>query len=243
MTTRSEFSQHLSQGNFSQLERAVSFLWFYRQNQDYEERTASELSDDMSEEGFPHANVTRLRDNLLKTRYIVRGRRAKTFRLNLNYLSEITEKFKGFLSQNSVTIQDCLLPSELVSSTRVYLEKLVHQINGCYQFGFYDACIVLARRLMESLIIEIYISGGRTFEIKNSQGDFFQLDRLISYVISDNAITLSRNSPNIMSKLKELGDIAAHDRFYITYQSDIDDFQIKLRKLIIELLSLSGIKP
>lgn len=242
MTTRSDFARRLSLENLNHWERAVAFLWFYRQSQEYEERTASELAEDMSDEGFPHAHVTRLRDSLLRTRFVVRGRRSNSFRINLRYLSELTEKFTNFLSQQPPTIQDSIIPYDWVVSTRAYLEKLVHQINGCYQFGFYDGCAVLARRLMESLIVETYISQGRTSIIKN-QGIFLQLDGLITRICADTAIHLSRNSTKIMGELKLLGDTAAHDRVYITLQIDIDDIKPRIRRLIRELLSISGIRP
>jgi len=242
MTARSEFSQRISQDSYTHWERAVAFLWFYRQTQEFEERTAPELADDMSEEGFPHANVTRLRDDLLKTRFVVRGNRKNSFRLNLKYLPYLSEKFKGLLSQPLPEIQDSIIPNEYIAGTRNYLEKMVNQINGCYQFGFYDGCIILSRRLMESLIIETYISQGRAQEIKN-QGYFVRLDCLINHICSDPKINLSRNIPVIMREVKDLGDTAAHDRVYITHQYDIDDLKLRLRKLLAELLTISGIRP
>jgi hypothetical protein len=241
MTTRNDFAQRLSNENLTHWERAVAFLWYYRQSQEFEERTAAELAEDMSEEGFPHAHITRLRDSLIRTPYAVRGRRANSFRLNLRYLPELTERFSDFLAQQSPAIQDAVLPAVWVVGTRAYLENMVLQINGCYQFSFYDGCAVLARRLMESLIVEIYISQGRAAEIKN-QGTFLQLDGLIAHVCNDPAIQLARNSPGIMHDLKALGDTAAHDRVYITHQLDIDDFKPRLRRLIRELLSISGIR-
>ena len=44
-----------------------------------------------------------------------------------------------------------------------------------------------------------------------------------------------------MTEIKQLGDTAAHDRVYITRQGDIDDIKQKYRRLLQELLSLSGI--
>jgi hypothetical protein len=67
------------------------------------------------------------------------------------------------------------------------------------------------------------------------------LEKLISYICSDNNITLSRNSPKTMKNIKDIGDTAAHDRTYITQQTDIDDLKSKYRRLIKELLVLSKI--
>ena len=217
-------------------------MWYYRQSQEYEERTAGELAEDMSEEGFPRAHPSRLRDSLLRTRYVVRGRRGNSFRINIRYLQELTQRFSDFLSEQLPAIRDTVIPASWVTGTRAYLEQMVFQINGCYQFGFHDGCAILSRRLMESLIIEIYITQGRTQEIKN-QRTFLQLDDLITHICGDPSVHLSRNSPKTMRELKILGDTAAHDRVYITPQLDIDDFKPRLRRLIRELLSISGIQP
>jgi hypothetical protein len=44
-----------------------------------------------------------------------------------------------------------------------------------------------------------------------------------------------------MKNIKDIGDTAAHDRTYITQQTDIDDLKSKYRRLIKELLVLSKI--
>jgi hypothetical protein len=242
MTTRSEFARALQEQPWSHLERAIALLWFYRQTQAYDDRTASELATDMSEEGFPRANVTRLRQGLLRSRFVVRAVRPDAFRVNLRYHDDFTQLYGALLSPDAPVVVDTVLPSEWVSGTRAYLENMIRQINGNYQYGFYDACVVLARRLMESLIIEVYIASGRAQEIRN-QGAFLPLDRLISHICSDGSVSLSRNSPKTMVELKQLGDTAAHDRVYITHQLDLDEVRPRLRRLVQELLSLSGIRP
>jgi hypothetical protein len=67
------------------------------------------------------------------------------------------------------------------------------------------------------------------------------LDRLISHVVSDAQVSLSRNAPKTMREVKQLGDTAAHDRTYITPQIDIDDLKARYRRLIQELLGKAGI--
>jgi hypothetical protein len=50
----------------------------------------------------------------------------------------------------SLKPSDSLLPRELFSNTRGYLEKVVFQINGSYDQGLYDCCAVMCRRLGET---------------------------------------------------------------------------------------------
>jgi Domain of unknown function (DUF4145) len=117
---------------------------------------------------------------------------------------------------------------------------MVYQINATYEYGMFDGCAVLCRRLMESLIIEIYIHRKRHSDIQHD-GAFFMLDRLIVHVGNDQNIQLSRNIAKTMRKVKQLGDTAAHDRTYITPQIDIDDLKARYRRLIKELLLVSGV--
>jgi len=238
--SRGLFCRKLAELKLTHLERAVALLWYYRQSQEFEERSASDLSKDLHEEGFPKPNVTKLHNDLSRSHYTVRGTRDKTFQLDLRQINELDQKFTKLLKVKKVEIHDLIIPSEWVSDTRLYLERLVDQINGCYEYGFYDGSAALCRRLMESLIIEIYISQRRHHEIKQN-GVFLPLDRLISHIRSDHSVSLGRNTPKTMTDVKQLGDTAAHDRVYITHQQDIDDIKARYRRMIKELLVLSNI--
>jgi hypothetical protein len=241
MKNRSEFAHGITSLSTTHLDRAVAFLWYYRQSQEYEERSVSELAYDLHEEGFPRPNVTRLERSLRKTKYVISGRRRKSFQLDIRYLSELDEKYAPLLELRHVEVEDQIIPSEWVLGTRTYLEKIVHQINGSYQFGFYDACAVLSRRLMESLIIETYVSRRRHQEIQ-IDGVFIGLEGLINHITTDSSIPLNRSSYRTMLAVKEIGDVAAHDRTYIIRDNDIDDQKQKYRRLISELLDLSSIR-
>lgn len=242
MKTRAEFARELANPDLSHVERAVALLWYYRQSQEFEERTASELAADLHDEGFPRPNVTRLRAELARSRCTIRGGRSGTFQIDVRRLKELDERYSDLLQVQKVEVTGGVLPQDSVAGTRAYLERLVHQINGAYQFGFYDASAVLCRRLMESLIIEVYVSKGRHHEIQQN-GVFRHLDAILSHIKSDASIALSRGAPKTMDEVKQLGDTAAHDRTYITHQSDIDDLRPRYRRLISELIALSGVRP
>jgi len=230
------FAKKLAELNLSHVERAIALLWYYRQTQEFEERTPSELSADLHDEGFPKPNVTLLRQNLSNSGFTVRGRRQGSFQLDVRRLSELDEKYRESIKIQRVEVSESIIPNDWVLGTRKYLETLAQQINGCYDFGFYDACAVLCRRLMESLIIETYITKKCHHEIQDSNHIFLSLDRLINYICSDNAVTLGRNTPKIMKDVKQLGDTAAHDRVYVTQQQDIDDIKARYRRMIGDLL-------
>ena len=179
MKTRSEFSRVLANLKHTHVKRAVAFLWYYRQSQQFEDRTASELASDIHDEGFPRPNVTKLYKGLSASRYTVRGYRSKSFRIDLRRLSDLDAEYSALLDLRRVEVSNNILPFDWVSGTRAYLEQLVHQINGTYDSGFYDACAVLCRRLMESLIIEVYVNrlrqklGKEIIQTRRGQGYIF----------------------------------------------------------------------
>ena len=135
-----------------------------------------------------------------------------------------------------------VLSQSLFKPTRGYLEKIVYQINNSYENTCYDACAVMIRRLIEILIIETYEHNHIEFKIKDSNGDFFFLDDLISCCHSESAWNLSRSTKRGLRKLKVLGDLSAHSRRYNTNRDDIDKVTADLRVIAEELLYLSGLR-
>jgi hypothetical protein len=241
MADRSSFSKGIASLELSHTDRAIALLWYYRQTQEFEERTASELANDLHDEDFPKPNMTRLSHDLARSRLTIKGRRAGSFQIDVRRLSDLEEKYGKFLRIRKIEVQDSVIPDEWVKGTRVYLERLVHQINGTYDCGFYDACATMIRRLMESLIIEIYIRDGRHHEIQND-GVFLGLEKLIAHVRADRKLTLGRNTPKTMTDVKQVGDTAAHDRVYITSKQDIDDLLIRCRHMLQNLMAASGVR-
>lgn len=78
--------------------------------------------------------------------------------------------------------------------------------------SWYDACAVMIRRLIETLIIESYEAHSLSVKITNSSGDFFYLSDLISITLSETSWNLSRNAKKSLPKLKDIGDKSAHSR-------------------------------
>jgi hypothetical protein len=68
-----------------------------------------------------------------------------------------------------------VLSHSLVRGTRGYIEKIVLQVNGCYERGWFDGCAVMIRRLIETLIIEAFEHYKIAHKIQNRNGDFFYL--------------------------------------------------------------------
>jgi hypothetical protein len=242
MVNRAQFARAIAGLQLTHADRAVALLYYYSVTQEFEERSASQLAGDLAEESFPRPNVTRLQDDLRRDRRTIRGTRPGTFRLDVRRLTELEGQFAEHLQHQPIPASESVIPTEVVAGTRAYLERLVAQINASYDAGLYDACAVLCRRLMESLILEVYISQARHAAVQNG-GVFVGLERLINIICADPAVTLSRNTAGTMADVKTVGDTAAHDRVYITKQRDLDDVKLRYRRVIDELLRASGIRP
>lgn len=71
-----------------------------------------------------------------------------------------------------------VIMKSLTRDTRGYIVAIAQQINGAYEKGWSDACAVMVRRLIETLIIETFEKHGVAHKIKGAGGDYFFLKRL-----------------------------------------------------------------
>jgi hypothetical protein len=137
---------------------------------------------------------------------------------------------------------ESVLPASIVRGTRGYIEKVVNQANGTYQMGWYDACAVMIRRLVETLIIEAFEKHSISAKIKNQQGDFFYLRDLIDACLREPAWNLTRGAKAGMPRLKDVGDKSAHSRRFNAHRGDIDPLLSDVRVVCQELIYLAGLK-
>jgi hypothetical protein len=129
-----------------------------------------------------------------------------------------------------------------VKKTRGYLERVVNQINGCYEHGWFDGCAVMMRRMVETLIIECYEAENIADRIKNPKNEFFMLRDLIDKLLNEPKFNIGRGAKTGLGKLKEVGDYSAHSRRYIAHREDIDKVAGDFRIVCQELLFLSKLK-
>jgi hypothetical protein len=137
---------------------------------------------------------------------------------------------------------ETVLPASIVRGTRGYIEKVVNQANGTYQMGWYDACAVMIRRLVETLLIEAFEAHGLSAKIKNGQGDFFYLRDLIDLCLQEPSWNLSRGTKAGMPRLKDIGDKSAHSRRFNAHRGDIDPLLGDVRVVCQELVYLARLK-
>ena len=144
---------------------------------------------------------------------------------------------EGFLSEAQLVV-----PASIVRKTRGYIERVVNQINGSYENGWYDACAVLTRRLIETLIIETFEKHKIAAKIQNSQGDFFYLRDLIDATLKEQTWNLSRNCKQALPRLKDVGDKSAHSRRFVAHRGDIDPLLADIRLVVQEFVYLAALR-
>ena len=138
------------------------------------------------------------------------------------------------------SLTEAVLPVSVIRGTRGYLEASTHQINGSYENGWYDACAVMMRKLLETLIIELFEQRGIATEIQSAAGDFERLESLIGKAIGNPGWNLSRTTKRALQEVKELGDNSAHGRRFAAHRGDIDRLRVRFRAAVQELVQLCG---
>ena len=128
-----------------------------------------------------------------------------------------------------------VLPLDVVKGTRKYLEQIVNQANGCYEKGWYDACSVMVRKLVEVLIIAVYEAKGEAAAIKKDD-NFLMLSGLVDAILARTDWNLGRETKTALPLLKSLGDRSAHNRHYMARKADVDKVLPGLRVVVEDLL-------
>lgn len=135
-----------------------------------------------------------------------------------------------------------VLPRALFQNTRGYIERIANQINGCYEKGWFDACAVMIRRLLETLIIECFEHHRIAHKIQGTSGDFLYLGDLVQKTLAEPGWNLGRTSKSALRKLKDVGDRSAHSRRYVARRWDIDKIIDDLRIVGEEFIYLAQLK-
>lgn len=150
----------------------------------------------------------------------------------------ISENISSKIGQVKVkTPSSDLFPIELLRNTRTYIVIIGQQAILCYDYQLYDACLVMIRKLLETLIIELFERYKVPDRIKNDNGNYFFCSELIDkLLLEDKLWTIGRNTRSALPKIKEKGDLSAHNRRFNAKKSDVDSIKDSLRVVIEELV-------
>lgn len=185
-------------------------------------------------------NKSRLIRALAKEPGIISGKNKGEFRCALHSLEALETKYSVDTEHSKPKMTYNFLEADTFPASRRYLVRLLEQINGTYEYEFYDGCAVLMRRLMESLLIEVFERAGEGHLIKNTNDEYLMLKGIIN-ARGGSSIKFARGIDKTINNVKILGDNAAHGRAHLTKRNDIDDIKFEFRKLLSELKSKSGL--
>ena len=161
----------------------------------------------------------------------------------LKYLRDCVHRVLCIVEESPGAVDgDVVIPPSLVQGTREYIQRIVDQINGCHAGGCYDACAVMIRRLIETLIIEAFETRDIQSKIKEADGNYMYLKDLISRALAESAWSLGRNVRNVLNQLKDVGDQSAHSRRFIADRDDIDRLIPGIRTVTQEFVEIAKLK-
>ncbi len=137
---------------------------------------------------------------------------------------------------------DALFPLSILNQCgRGYLVTVGRQMNGCFSQGWYDASVVMMRRLLEIALIEAFEAKGIASNIRDTGGDYLHLSGIIDRALGEGSWTLSRNCKKALPSLRDAGHRSAHGRYYHARREDLEALRPGCRIVIEEFLHHAGL--
>lgn len=133
---------------------------------------------------------------------------------------------------------DNLFPLSIFDNTRGYLVAFATEASCAYDYGLYNSCFFMLRKLMETLIIELFERHGIDANIKNGNGGYFFLSDLISRLVGETTWHLTKITREDLPKIKKLADSSVHSKRFAAKKTDIDNMKTEIRIIYQELVSL-----
>lgn len=147
------------------IDRVVALIWFHGNGDDESAVKLRTLCEEIETAGFAKQNQTRLRAALKKDRRVL-SKKDDCFVLNAKHKSKVEEQYGEHARIRKLRKSDAVLPTDLFSQAKGYIQKVVLQLNASYDHNLFDCTAVMCRRLLETLIIEAYEHSGKADSIK-----------------------------------------------------------------------------
>lgn len=239
--TLDDFCLGLIPLRLSSLDQALAVVWFSEEYANRQSMLAGTIARRIKESGLGNPNSSQLAAKLRGSKYTLES--TKGFRLKPTGKSYVAEKVASVL-QASPKVEQAkgFVPEHVWKDTRGYIHSVAEQVNGCYQFGFFDGASVLVRRLVETLLIEAYEHEQKETRIRGKDGDYVMLSGIINDAVDRKGLSLGRDSKRSLKSLKELGDRSAHNRRFVAGKQDLDRLQSGLRVVVEELVQLADLR-
>lgn len=227
----------------AEIQKARLLAYYFLRTQGLSQFTTTDVSSWFDQLDLSPPNTSRLRDNLRKSKQFIRGGLPNTFRLHAKELAALDEAYPNLVERSEeVVSSDDVLPDQLFAGTRGFIESLGRQINASYDNNVFDGCAVLMRRLVEVLLILAYQAYGIEAEIKDSNGEYAALSKIIGAAVTNKRLDLSRAAKQSLDDFRTLGNFSAHQIYYNAKRKDIQKQIPRFRAAVEELLYKAGVK-
>lgn len=242
--TETEFLEALHDRGLGVYDRAIGLLWWIGRIDPTKGLTARDICSVLEATGLPAQNSSRLNARLAEDRRTSKAGANGAWRLHPTARRELAQTYGAIAVAEPQPPKNTgsVIPPVL-GAARGYIEKVIVQLNASYDAQLYDCCAVMCRRLLETLLIEVYEHGGRATEIKGTDGNFLMLNGLVGHFEQDCSFHPSRNGLQGLRDFKKLGDLSAHNRRFNARKEDIDRVRDGLRVATEELAHLAGFRP
>ena len=229
----------------SQAQKAVALLWFHDREEPGIRLKAGELTRVIRDFGLGNPNSTQLGQAIKKTKLVHSS--AGGFQIKPTAKATVEGWVESIIGPQKPDVDQNMgyIPKPVWTDTRRYIERTAEELNGCYQYGFYNGAGVLLRRLIETLLIETFEQLKRGEEIRQDD-NYFMLKDIIKRAVESSGLPLGRESRNALKSAltdaKTIGDRSAHNRYYMATQPDLDKLQSGMRLVVEELIQLGDLK-
>ncbi len=116
--------------------------------------------------------------------------------------------------------------------------RVVKQINGTYENGWYDACAAMLRRIVETLLIDAYKAKEIEQRIKNKEGEFLRLGEIIKKACEEEKLDFSSDNKRILRDIAKLGNTAAHNRRTFLRREYLERRLLDIQLLVQHLIEI-----
>lgn len=227
----------------SNAEKALAILWHFDREQPDVAKTAGQLTRVLGDHHIGTPNQTALAEAIRKTKLANESKNGFSLKPGSRKLiREWLPELEGI--QPTMNHARGYLPEAVWKNTRRYIEEVCRELNGSFQYAYYNAAAVMLRRLLETLIIEAYEHLTREDEIKGAGGNYLMLSDLAERACGENGhrgLNLGRDSKKALKDARNVGNWSAHARRFLAHSGDLTKFQDGMRLLVQELIQIADL--
>ncbi|MCJ7708995.1 MAG: hypothetical protein MUO38_15435 [Anaerolineales bacterium] len=130
------------------------------------------------------------------------------------------------------------VPLEIVQGRRVYVTNVASQANRAFSCGCYDASAVMIRRLLETLIIEVFEAKAISHLIADKSGNYLMFGDLVNKLINTKETPVGKTTRRELPTIANVLSNCAHTRAFNISKPQLLQYQAHILIAVQELINL-----